>query len=111
MAGADRRRVEKLARLIMQHLLLLACSPASDPRRHWQAELIEFRQQLREELTGALKNHLGQRLDLVYEAAREAIQRKMQLFGEAQAAARLPAARPYSLEQLLDQDWLPPQAS
>ena len=47
---------------------------------------------------------------MVYEAAREAIQRKMQLFGETQAAARLPAARPYSLEQLLDQDWLPPKA-
>lgn len=109
MAGADRRRVERLARLIMQHLLLLAHSPASDPRRHWLAELIEFRQQLREELTGTLEAHLSQRLDKVYEAAREAIQRKMQVFGETQAAARLPQERPYTLDQLLDQDWLPPQ--
>jgi hypothetical protein len=111
MAGADRRRVEKLARMIMQHLLLLAYSPAPDPRRRWQSELIEFRQQLREELTGVLESHLGERLDAVYGAAREAIQPKMQLFGETQAAARLPTARPYSLEQLPDQDWLPPQAS
>ena len=55
----DRLGVKNFARLILHHRLLLACSPASDPRRHSQAELIAFRQQLRQELAGALKNHLG----------------------------------------------------
>ena len=33
MAGSDRRRVENLARQIVQHLLLLEYSPATEPRR------------------------------------------------------------------------------
>ena len=109
MAGSDRRRVQNLARQIVQHLLLLEYSPATEPRAGWQAEVVEFRQQLRDNLTGTLEPHLAERMDAVYDAARGVARRKMRFFGEQAAAERLPPARPYTLEQVLDPDWWPPE--
>ena len=109
MAGSDRRRVESLAEAIVQHLLLLEYSPAKDPRRHWQSEVVDFRDALRRVLTGTLEAHLTERMDAVYDAARGVTRRKMRLYGEQAAAEQLPAARPYTLEQVLDPDWWPPE--
>ncbi len=108
MAANERRRVESLAEIIVQHLLLLEHSPASGPRRGWGAEVIDYRVRLDRALTPTLKNHLAARIDAVFNDAREAVRRKMILYGEGDAAARLPEARPYTLAQVLDPDWWPP---
>lgn len=108
MAANERRRVESLAEIIMRHLLLLEHSPAIDPRRGWQAEIVDLRNQLERALTDTLTSSLTARLDGIYDAARSVVRRKMALYGEDEAAKRLPAVRPYSFEQLLDPDWWPP---
>ncbi|MCB1885825.1 MAG: DUF29 domain-containing protein [Geminicoccaceae bacterium] len=108
MAGADRQRVESLAGAVMQHLLLLEHSPAKDPRRHWQSEVVDYRTRLRRALTGTLTNHLVERMDAVFDDAREAVRLKMAFYGEDDAAKGLPTARPYTFEQLLDRHWWPP---
>ena len=107
MAAADRHRVENLADAIVQHLLLLEHSPASDPRRHWQAELVQFRSSLRRLLTQTLRAHLAEHIDRVFDSARDVAPRKMELYGEPEAAQRLPEHRPHTLEQILDLDFLP----
>jgi hypothetical protein len=109
MAGADRRRVESLAEAILEHLLLLEYSPATQPRRHWKTELIDFRRGLRRSLTRSLERHLAEHLDTLYEDAREAARQKMTLFEESEAAERLPELRPYTLEQVRDPGWWPPE--
>ena len=107
MAGADRRRVESLAEAIIQHLLLLEHSPAREPRRRWKAEIIDPRRGLARTFTRTLERHLTEQLDAVFDDARDAIRRKMEVYDELEAAARLPTARPYTLEQIRG-DWWPP---
>ena len=87
---------------------MLEHSPATDPRRGWQAEVIDYRDQLDRALTGTLTNHLTARLDAVYDRALWTVRRKMAIYGEDAAAKTLPTARPYTLEQVLDPDWWPP---
>jgi hypothetical protein len=43
----------------------------------------------------------------LYGQARRDTAQRLRLRSEAEAAAALPAACPYTLEQILDSDWLP----
>ena len=104
LGRGERSRVESLARLIMQHLLLLEHSPAQDQHRHWREEVDEFRAQLEEQLSGSLRRHLEGELDTIYARARKLVARKMERYGEP--AGSLPLVRPYGLEQI-EADWLP----
>jgi hypothetical protein len=100
-ALADREgEVARLARRVMQHLLYLDHSPAKDPRPHWEAEVLESQAQLRDALSRRLRQRLQDRLDREYAAARRVAAKKLEAFGEAEAAAKLPAARPYTLQQI-----------
>jgi hypothetical protein len=105
LGSGERLAVESLARLIMQHLLLTEHSPAIDQRDHWQDEIDEFRTQLGERLSKSLGNHLEGELDAVYGRARRLVARKMRAYRET--ADTLPRERPYSLDQVVGDDWLP----
>ncbi|MGD1713192.1 DUF29 family protein [Dapis sp. BLCC M172] len=50
-------------------------------------------------MTTNLRNNLAERLDYLYGKARKIAQIKSEL--------QLPEINPYSLEQILDEDWLP----
>ncbi|WP_293070326.1 DUF29 family protein [Okeania sp. SIO2B3] len=52
-------------------------------------------------LTTNLRNYLIDRLDYLYSKARKIAQVKSEL--------KLPEINPYTLEQILDEDWLPQQ--
>jgi hypothetical protein len=91
---------------IIQHLLLLEHSPAREPRRGWASEIVDFRGDIARRLSKALERDLGRQLPRLYEDARRELARKMAIHGEAEAAARLPATCPYTLEQVLG-DWWP----
>jgi hypothetical protein len=104
LGSEERFRVESLARLVMQHLLLVEHSPAVDQRAHRLDEIDEFRAQIRRRLSRSLRHHLESELDDIYAEARRTTARKMGRHGEP--ADALPAERPYGLEQVVG-DWVP----
>jgi hypothetical protein len=104
---SERSAVLSFARLIMQHFLLAAHSPAAElQRRHWLDEVDEFRSQIEDRLTPSIRRDLAAELDTLYDRARRNAGRKMRRYGEDAAAAALPAACPYTLDQILG-DWEP----
>lgn len=97
----QKRAVESLAIQVIQHLLFYQYwqSEWDYNERHWRGELIGFRTQLELRLTTNLRNHLSNRLDYLYGKARKMAMVKTDL--------KLPSKNLYSLEQILDEDWLP----
>ncbi|NEQ76063.1 MAG: DUF29 domain-containing protein [Okeania sp. SIO2C9] len=89
--------------LIIQHLLFYQYweKERDDNYRHWQTEILKFRTQLELKFTTNLRNYLADRLDYLDGKARKIAQVKSEL--------KLPEINPYTLEQILDEDWLPQQ--
>jgi hypothetical protein len=110
LGKSGRDAVFSLAQQILQHLLLIEHSPAIDQRLHWADEIDEFRDRIERKLSPTIRRQLKRSIGEVYAAARRRVQRKMERHGERQAAAALPEACPYSLEQLLG-DWEPNTSS
>jgi hypothetical protein len=101
--GRERKnKVESLLRQIIIHLLLLEywCEQKSLNENHWKAEVTEFRFQLNGILTNNLRKHLVNNLQQIYQKSSKYAQRKTQL-------NTFPLECPYTLEQLLDEDWFP----
>jgi Domain of unknown function DUF29 len=94
------------ARVIIEHLLKLQHSPAQDPRRGWAESILEHRTRLELELTPRLRQILDEELPRVYALTRRTTERKLRLYGEDAAAGALPAACPYSVDQITG-DWWP----
>jgi hypothetical protein len=97
----QKNAVESLVIQVIQHLLFYQYwqSEWEDNERHWRGELIGFRTQLDLRLTTNLRNHLFSRLDYLYRKARKMATVKTDL--------NLPSENPYSLAEILDEDWLP----
>jgi hypothetical protein len=95
-----------LVQRILEHLLLIEHSPATEQRLHWADEIDEFRDQLERKLSPTIRRRLKRESAEAFARARRRVQRKMERHGEARAAAALPPDSPYTLEQLLG-DWLP----
>jgi hypothetical protein len=93
--------VENLVIQVIQHLLFYQYwqSERDYNERHWRSELIGFRTQLELRLTTNLRNHLSNRLDYLYG--------KAQKMAEVKTDLKLPSENPYSLADILDEDWLP----
>ena len=106
--GASRRKaVRSQVRRILEHLLKLEHSPALEPRAGWCNSIIDARSDLRDDLTPTLRRDLADGLADLYGQARRDTAQRLPLHDRAEAAAALPAACPYTLEQILDSDWLP----
>jgi hypothetical protein len=103
---SERSAVLSLVRLVVQHFLLLAYSPAPEQRRHWLDEVDEFRSQIEDKLTPTIRRDVAAELDVIYDRARRNVVRKMRRYGEDAAAAALPEGCPFTLEQILG-DWEP----
>ncbi|TRU74544.1 MAG: DUF29 domain-containing protein [Microcystis viridis Mv_BB_P_19951000_S69] len=97
----QKNAVESLVIQVIQHLLFYQywSSQREDNERHWRGELIGFRTQLELRLTTNLRNHLSNRLDYLYGKARK--------MAEVKTDLKLPSASPYTLADILDEDWLP----
>ena len=100
----DLNKVRSLLRQIIIHILLLEYWQEEHDRnyRHWQGELIAFRDDLNNSLTNTLKNKLVQELDHIYNVALKVVVQKTGL-----ASNLFPDNCPYSLEQLFDDNWYP----
>ena len=103
---SERSAVFSFVRLIIQHFLLATYSPAPEQRRHWLDEVDEFRSQVEDKLTPTIRGDVEAELDVIYTRARRNVVRKMGRYGEKAAAAALPDACPFTLEQILG-EWEP----
>jgi hypothetical protein len=97
---------QSLCERIIEHLLKLEYSGASEPADHWRYEIVEWRIQLNRKLTRSiaakldLPDRYGVALRLLRRSARE-------LPGLRE---RLPLECPYTLDQIIgagDEDWFP----
>ncbi|MEA5616588.1 DUF29 domain-containing protein [Cronbergia sp. UHCC 0137] len=97
-------KVRSLLRQIIIHLLLLQYWQQEYDRnyRHWQGELIAFRDDLSNSLTTTLKNKLIEELENIYSVALKIVIQKTGL-----SSNLFPDKCPYSLEQLLNDNWYP----
>jgi Domain of unknown function DUF29 len=95
-----------LIQRIIEHLLLIEHSPATDQQLHWSDEIDEFRDQIDRKLSPSIRRRLKREFEEAFTRARRRMQRKMERYGETQATATLPQRCPYTLEQVLG-EWLP----
>ncbi|MBE9235966.1 DUF29 domain-containing protein [Anabaena aphanizomenioides LEGE 00250] len=97
-------KVRSLLRQIIIHILLLQYWEKEYDRnyRHWRGEIIAFRDDLNNSLTKTLRNKLCDELDRTYHISLKLVIEKTGLSPEL-----FPDNCPYSLEQLLDDNWYP----
>jgi hypothetical protein len=105
LSRRERDTVESHVETIVEHLLKLELSRASRPRRGWAVTIDKQRAKLARKLTTTLRNHLHAELQALYAGLRRPVAR--QLEKDHVPADALPAACPYTLDQILDPDWLP----
>lgn len=97
-------QVRSLLKQIMIHLLLLDYWQREYDynHRHWQAEILNFRDDLKQNLTPSLKNKLSPEIDEIYKLSVRFVIRKTGM-----SARTFPQSCPYFWQQLLDEDWYP----
>ncbi len=102
LARRDKFAMSSLLEQIIRHLLLLEYWDSEYERNsnHWEAEIVAFRNQISDRMTTNFYNHLAQNLTSIYKKALKYVQKKSRL-------TNLPLECPYTLEQLLDEDWFP----
>ena len=103
--GRERKNaVESLLEQIIRHLLMYQYWHHERERnyRHWRSEITSFRGQLNRRMTTNLYNYLAENLVVIYRYGRKYVIEKSGL-------DTFPQQCPYTLEQLLDEDWFPNQ--
>lgn len=91
----------------IEHLLKLEYAQERDARRGWIVSIDDSRRDMEKHLTPTLRRELAATLADLYRRERKRTARKLTLFGDREAADALPAACPYTLAQLLGEDWFP----
>jgi hypothetical protein len=103
MANRDRRELNHRIELLIVHLL--KCQFQPDHKSHsWEHTIYEQRSQIRLiiEDSPSLRNTLRERLEAHYPHALRQAARETRL-----PATQFPSRSPYTIEQLLDEDFLP----
>ncbi|TRU83472.1 MAG: DUF29 domain-containing protein [Microcystis novacekii Mn_MB_F_20050700_S1] len=97
-------RVASFLQQIIRHALLLQfwTREREYNQSHWQAELVNFQDQLNTYLTASLRKYLEQEFDNIYQKALRYVIKK------TNNQVIFPDTCPYRLEELLDPNWLPP---
>jgi hypothetical protein len=96
-------RVASFLQQIIRHALLLQfwISEREYNQAHWQAEIISFQYQLKRYLTTNLRQYLEQEFEQIYFESPRYVRQKND------NKVNFPDTCPYSLEELLDPNWLP----
>ncbi|MFN6211235.1 MAG: DUF29 domain-containing protein [Microcystis sp.] len=97
-------RVASFLQQIIRHCLLLQfwTSEREYNQAHWRSEIINFKDELNTYLTTNLRNYLEHNLATIYEKALRYLRQK------TDNKVNFPDTCPYSLEELLAPNWLPP---
>jgi len=103
LSRREKKTVERFLEQIIRHLLLWQYWTAEhdDNANHWQAEIMSFRTQINEDLTQNLRNHLQENRVKIYEKALNYVKQKTGY------EVDFPENCPYTLDQLLEMNWLP----
>jgi hypothetical protein len=96
-------RVASFLQQIIRHCLLLQfwTSEREYNQAHWESELVNFQDQLNTYLTASLRKYLEQEFDNIYQKALRYARKK------TNNQVHFPNTCPYSLDELLDPNWLP----
>jgi Domain of unknown function DUF29 len=106
LSRRERDAIESLVETIIEPLMKLAVSLRQRPRRGWLVTVDKQRIRLARKLTTSLRNHLEAELPALYGGLRRPVAR--QLEKDRVPTDAIPAACPYTLDQILDPDWYPP---
>ncbi len=98
-------RVASFLQQIIRHFFLLQFwqDERTYNRSHWRSEIVNFKNQIDTYLTNNLRNYLSQELPRIYQKALNYVREK------TDNQVSFPGECPYSLENLLALDWLPPE--
>jgi len=107
LGHSERDAVRSQVRRIIEHLLKLEYSPASEPRDGWQDTVTDARAILEDKLSGSLRLDLEATLSRLYEQVLPKARRALRRFGESAAARDLPSACPYRLDDICRPEWYP----
>ena len=107
LGRSERDAVRSQVRRILVHFLKLAYSPARDPRFDWMDSIADARAELADKLSRSLMRDIEERLPHLYVEARKRAELQMHRYGERDAAQLLPAECPYTIDQILAEDWYP----
>jgi len=99
-----------MSQRIIEHLLLIKHSPATNQRLHGCDEIDDLRDGINRKLSPSIRRRLKRELDTAFARAVRRVRREIERYGETQVAATLPAHCPYTLDQVVGA-WLPENAS
>ena len=103
----ERDAVRGQVRRIVEHFLKLAYSPADAPRFGWMGSIVAARAELDDRLSVTLRHDLEVSLSNLYRRARKQAELSFREYREDGAAMLLPPGCPYTLDQILAEDWYP----
>lgn len=106
LGESEFRSVRSRVRTVVEHLLKLEHSPATQPRPGWRETVRTQRADLDEDLTASLRPRVEAALPQIYVKARRDAAAALRDYGEGEAAAALPETCPYALDRIVS-DWLP----
>jgi len=107
LGKSERDAVRSEVRRILEHFLKLAYSPATEPSADWMASIAGARAQLDDKLSPTLRHDAQTVLGRLYANARRVAALGLSKYEEGNAADRLPTDCPYTLDQVLAEDWYP----
>jgi Domain of unknown function DUF29 len=105
LGTSQRKEVFSRSQQILRHLLKLHFSTAVEPRQGWRQTVRDQRDELELALTPSLPRDVEASLPTRFARSRRTALRDLADHGER---ADLPTACPYTLDQILDPDWYPP---
>jgi hypothetical protein len=108
--GSEQRfAMRSFATRAIEHLLKLEFSTATEPRALWLRSLRNARKSAERRMTATLRRDLEEQLPKLFDDAHDEVAFALEHYREFQALEQLPFTNPYSLDQILDPDWLPPE--
>jgi hypothetical protein len=109
VGGSLYRECRSRIRTIMEHLLKLQHSAATEPRGGWERTIRRERADLGEDLTPSLRPRIERGLARFYETAQIEAAAALRAHGEPAAADAISPTCSHTLDQITG-DWLPDQA-
>ncbi len=107
LGKSERNAVRSEVRRILEHFLKLAHSPAAEPRSDWMVSVANARAELQDRLTATLRQDIQRALPQLYSQSRRLAAVGLVRYREGEAAADLPTLCPYTVEEILADDWYP----
>ena len=102
-----RNAVRSQLQRILEHALKLEYSTAAEPRAGWLNSVDDARGEVEAVITPAIRAEVEPMLPKLFARARRKVARDLAAHGEKDAARALPADCPYTLDDLIADEWWP----